>query len=265
MAERSAESPDRDPIELAALADGTLPADRARALRTEVEASAELAARLAEQERALEIVWGAAKRESAPVELRARVEEAQEQLRGARPPAEPGPRVGRAAGMAVVAAAIAMVVVFLMPSEVGWGTLIPEAAELHVLDAEQGPPPARSRTLLDLEVEGVAFPSYAAKFAWTATGVRDDSLHGRRAVTVFYEKGGARVGYTVLSGPAVDPPQSPRGARVNGTRLRSLDVDGRTVVTWVRRGRTCVISGVGVPVAELNELAAWKGRGTIRF
>jgi hypothetical protein len=37
------------------------------------------------------------------------------------------------------------------------------------------------------------------------------------------------------------------------------------IVTWVRDGHTCVLSGVGAEAATLLDLAAWKGKGAVRF
>jgi hypothetical protein len=43
-------------------------------------------------------------------------------------------------------------------------------------------------------------------------------------------------------------------------------VDGRRrVVTWKRRGHTCVLSGTGVSVAALSKLAAWRSHGAIPY
>jgi hypothetical protein len=42
-------------------------------------------------------------------------------------------------------------------------------------------------------------------------------------------------------------------------------VDGRQVVTWLRGGLTCVLSGADVDRPTLLELAAWKGQGAVRF
>ena len=40
---------------------------------------------------------------------------------------------------------------------------------------------------------------------------------------------------------------------------------GRTIVTWLRGGRTCVLSGNGVSAKDLREVAAWKGDGAVPF
>ena len=65
---------DQELVELAALADGSLAPERAAALETQVAASSELADRLAEQQRAIELTRSAAAEVEAPASLRARVE-----------------------------------------------------------------------------------------------------------------------------------------------------------------------------------------------
>ena len=84
-----------------------------------------------------------------------------------------------------------------------------------------------------------------------------DEVDGRRAVTVFYEKEGRRIGYTILSGEALDVPGGARPAVREQLRLHSLRDDGRVVVTWRRDGHTCVLSGAGVERDVLLDLAAW--------
>jgi hypothetical protein len=48
-------------------------------------------------------------------------------------------------------------------------------------------------------------------------------------------------------------------------KLRPFDEEGREVVTWLRGGQTCVLSGERVSEATLLELAAWKGMGSVKF
>jgi hypothetical protein len=252
-------SPDREPAELARLADGTLPAGRREALEREVAASPELGARLAEQRRAIEALEAAAV--PAPEGLRQRIEG--ERRRAA--PAARRRRLGFAAGLTVATAAAALVVIFLLPSSVPGGTVIAEAAELQALPNEQGAPAPAGPALLRKEAEGVPFPNYRLKFGWRASGQRGDRLRGRDATTVFYRKGGQRIGYTILSGSALAPPADARRRGVQGTLISSFESGGRTIVTWLREGRTCVMSGVGVPRATLYELAGWRGKGRVPF
>lgn len=94
--------------ELAALADGSLPADRRRALEEQVAASPELAERLAEQQRAVALAQSTAAEVKAPDHLRARIE-ARSHARPARAPRR-ALLVGVAAAAVVGAVAIGFVV-----------------------------------------------------------------------------------------------------------------------------------------------------------
>jgi Anti-sigma-K factor rskA len=91
-----------EPVELAALADGSLDPARRSALRERVAASPELAERLAVQERAVALARAAAADVEAPPALRAQVEA---RRRGRRRPA-----AGRASLAAAVAVAVAVVI-----------------------------------------------------------------------------------------------------------------------------------------------------------
>jgi hypothetical protein len=89
--------------ELAALADGSLPADRRAPLEEQVSASAELAVLLAEQQRAVALVRSAAAEVTAPAGLRARV-------RAQRGAHNRRVRLGLGGAAAVAAAAAAAIV-----------------------------------------------------------------------------------------------------------------------------------------------------------
>jgi hypothetical protein len=247
--------------ELAALADDTLAPERRAAVEAMVERSPELAARLVEQRRALALVRGAAETVGAPAVLRARVEARR------RPVATPlrRPRVVWAAGVGAAAVAVAVALVLALPENVPGGPSVAEAAVLTVRPATAGPPRATSPNLLAEAVDGVAFPNWVKKFGWKATGVRLDSLDGRRATTVFYEKGGHRIGYTIFAGDALKTPDGGASFRRGGIPLRLLTVGGRPVVTWLRRGQTCILSGADAEPGTLAKLAAWKGKGSVQF
>jgi hypothetical protein len=71
---RDDQADDQEIAELAALADGSLAPERRAALEARVEASSELADRLAEQQRAVAFARGAAEEVEAPAALRTRIE-----------------------------------------------------------------------------------------------------------------------------------------------------------------------------------------------
>jgi hypothetical protein len=114
-------------------------------------------------------------------------------------------------------------------------------------------------------VDDVPFPNYAAKFGSKPTGARQDNPSGRGATTVYYEKGGRAIAYTIVSGDALDPPSDARSSMRGGVEYRGFRDDGRTAVTWERDGHTCVLSGNAVRPAELLVLADWRGKGAIPF
>jgi anti-sigma-K factor RskA len=97
-----------DEKELAALADGSLAPERRAELEAHIDASATLADRLAEQERAVALLRGAGDEVEAPAGLRARLD-AQRSARTVRTPRRLA--LGGIAVAAVAAAAIAVAVV----------------------------------------------------------------------------------------------------------------------------------------------------------
>jgi hypothetical protein len=98
------EADGREIAELAALADGSLPADRRGELAERVAASEELAGRLAEQQRAVALAQSAAAEVKAPDALRTRIE-AQRHAHSAR-----RPRRVLVAGLAAAAVAGAVAI-----------------------------------------------------------------------------------------------------------------------------------------------------------
>lgn len=258
------EPSDRDLSELAALADGALSAKRAARLEQRIASSPQLAAALDVQQRAVRAARTVRSLDDpAPERLRARVE--RERTRRAR--AAPRRLLRVAAGGVATACACVALALVVLPSGAGDPTVF-EAAALAQRPASSATParlPGRPG-LLDRRAEGLDFPDWEAKFRWRATGARVDELDGRRATTVFYENPGAvRIGYTILSGPAIDPPKGARVAVREGTELRIIERGGRRVVTWLRGGHTCVLSGAGVKPAVLLDLAGWRAKGAITF
>ncbi len=120
--------------------------------------------------------------------------------------------------------------------------------------------------LLSRRRRGGALPQLEAESsAGARAGRRSDELDGRTAQTVFYEHGGKRVAYTIVSGKGIPAPEGSRPATRNGVHFHSLAGEGRRVVTWWRDGRTCVLSSADVGDHELIKLATWKGDGAVPF
>ena len=246
-----------DRRQLTALADGSLSPARAERLQRRVASSPRLAAELAAQRRA---VIAARELEDEPsARLRARV--AREQAGRARPRR-------RSLGLATAAAATAaltLLALVVLPTGAGDPTVLQAAvlAQRPARAAAPAPLPGRP-SLLDRRAEGLAFPDWEAKFRWRATGARVDEVEGRRATTVFYENPrGARIGYTIVAGAPIALPDDARAAVREGVRLRSVQREGRIVVTWLRNGHTCVLSGAGVARDVLLDLAGWRAKGAI--
>jgi hypothetical protein len=241
--------------ELAALADGSLPHDRAAEVEAHVAASPELQAALAEQRRAVAFVRGVDV--EAPAALRSRVEARR------RPRTR---RIALGAVFATAAVAAAVVLLVTLPGGVGGPSLADAAALGARPPAQPAPGPSASEPkLLDAEIEGVAFPSWDEKFGWRTVGARTDEIGGRDTKTVFYEKEGKRIAYTVVGGDALDAPDTTGSARREGTDVTVLQAGDRAIVTWERQGKTCILSGKGVPAGTLVKLAVWKGKGAVGF
>jgi anti-sigma factor RsiW len=238
--------------DLTALADGSLPASRRPRVERAVAAAPELQADLAAQRRALAALAAAAD-VRAPSALRARLELA----RDPRPRRVPARRIWTAIPAGVAAAAAAVVLT------VGSGPGAPTVAAAATLAGRApihpaGPEFDQRGTLHWPTASGLPFPDWAERFGFVAVGMRDDQLNGRGATTVFYQRGGDRIAYTIVSGRALRAGAPTRTSTWLGTRLSSFSVGGRAVVTWQRAGHSCVLSGNPALLAELERLAAWR-------
>ena len=260
------DEPQLPEAELAALADGSLPADRRAQLRARIEASPELAAALRQQERAVTMLR--AVDEPAPTRLRARVGEMTD---GAAHPARPR-RAGRwrrslyvPAATALAVAVGALVVLFGGGARVSSAPTIPQTAHL-ALAAATLPAPAEDpahRGLLRLRVGGLAFPYYGRSAGWRATGARTDTIRGRRIVTVFYTGRGRRVGYAIVAGA----PLGIDGGTVvthGGVTYWLQHTRATELITWRQGGHTCVIAGRRVSPRVLLTLASAEQRQAAR-
>ncbi|MFL5827681.1 MAG: anti-sigma factor family protein [Thermoleophilaceae bacterium] len=250
-----------DEAELARLADGTLPERRRAVVERAVADSPALQAQLREQRQALDAVHAAAYEVAAPPSLRARVE-AERRGRRSAPVAR-----RRYALAAVAVAALVLAVLVALPSGSPGAPSVVQAAALG-LQPPNGAAPAQydeSSALLNRSESGVPFPNWAQAFGWRPVGVRTDEVKGRGTTTVYYERGGKRLAYTIVSGKELKLPKGVWKGEQNGVKLWSLESGPRTVLVWDRKGHTCVMSSLGVSRAELAKLAAWKAQGRLPY
>jgi hypothetical protein len=185
---------------------------------------------------------------SAPLTLRSRLR-AQGLARAAA--ARPRRRLRLAPAIAAATAAAAAAAALFLPGGAPGAPSISQAAALGTRPATA---PARiaagDPTRIALRVEGTSFPAWK-RFGWTPTGTRTDSLHGRRAATVFYAApDGTRVSYTIVAGKTLAGTPSWEHA------VRTEHRDGRWIVTWERDGKTCVLTAPDRFAVQRLELRA---------
>jgi hypothetical protein len=170
----------------------------------------------------------------------------------------------RLAGVGVMAAAVVAIVIAVSPSGDSSALSLRQAAA-PTLRAATLPPPSESgahHTQVAAAVEGVSFPYWGGHFGWSTTGAREDRIDGRTVTTVFYANAdGRRIGYAILAGSPAPRIGGGVIAWRHGVPYRLLSENGASVVTWLRDGRLCVLSGHGVSGATLLRLASWSERG----
>jgi hypothetical protein len=246
--------------DLARLADGTLPPERRAEVEARVASSPHLTDALRKQAVALEALRGTTDT-GAPARLRADIERTRAK-RSRRRSWVTAPR-GALAG---AVAAVILALVLVLPALSG-GLTVADAADFA------GKPPTAPAPggepgipqLLRAKVDDVPFPNYAAKFGWRPVGARHDDSEGRDATTVYYEKNGRRLAYTIVAGDPLDVPADARETKRGGVEYWTFQADGRTAVTWERGGHTCVLSTTTGGPDELVGLADWRGKGAIPF
>src|SRR5829696_1594251 len=169
--------------ELVLLVDGQLEPDRA----AELEARADLAPRIALVRAGRDQLRAAAASVEAPFDLRQRVDALPARVRRR--------RWRPLAALAGVGAAAAVTLVL---ATAGGAPTVQTVLD----DAGASPAAALSPSggpLLPVAVEDVRFPNYEEKFGWRAVGRRNDEIDGRAVTTVFYERGGERVRYSIVA------------------------------------------------------------------
>jgi hypothetical protein len=178
-----------------------------------------------------------------PEALLRRIEQMQQAPRARRAPRLPA-RPALAGAVALAAAVVIVVMLSLggpgRPSTV-------QAAELSPLPSERETP----RSFV-----GVSYPDWAKRFGWFAVGGRDDKLGNRSTTTAFYRHTHHRIGYTVISGRPIEPPANAEVTTVKGVTLHRFRLGAQDVVTFVRNGHTCVLSGEVHRASTLVKLAS---------
>jgi hypothetical protein len=197
---------------------------------------------------------------SAPQSLRESIERERERAAArARAPFWRRHRAGLAlAGTAAVALVVAVIALQADESSTE-PSLASVSATASLTPIEAAPRPVGGTPPeLDANVENLVFPDWKAKFGWEAVGRRDDTLSGRTVTTVFYRNpDGARLGYAVVSGDAVDAEPPGREVTRDGKTYHVASRGERTIVTWEQQGHTCVIAApAAVPTTRLVDLAA---------
>jgi hypothetical protein len=241
--------------ELSALADGTLDPARRSAVQERIAGSPELSALYARERRVVHALHQARATERAPAALRARIDASRPSRAFA-----VRRRLAYAGAAAVALAVVVLALVIALPSGAPGGPSVSDAAALAARGATQPAPtpdPSMPNARLHEGVGDVYFPNWTSRFGWDAIGQRTDTLDGHTAVTVYYKWKDVTIAYTIVHAPPLPEPTA-KESEWSGTELRTLNVNGRLVVSWRRAGNTCVLSGTGIKADELEKLAAWK-------
>jgi len=243
---------EREIAELAALADGTLPAERRAEVEARVAASPELIALVQRQRQAVTATHSLSA-EAPPASLVESVEALRPKRRA--PRSYFVPRLALAGGLAAVAAVVAAIVLIGGPG----GPTVADAARLasEAPSAPAPPPLRKGSTKLALDVEGVAFPNLARWAGWHTVGVRRGRIDGRNATVAYYRRDGRRIAYVIVAGSELSWPSGAEVTTRAGVQYRLLRLNGRLAVTWPRGGHTCVLTG-GATRAELLKFASWR-------
>jgi hypothetical protein len=203
----------------------------------------------------------------APERLHSKVQELVAEHESARRRAAPWPlRLGAlspgvAIGGAAAACAAVAVALVLALSGGGASRLTLTQAQALTLSSPTMPAPGESAsnaTQLDASVEGVAFPYWEEQFGWRSTGRRVDHVAGGTVTTVFYgDARGQQVGYAIVA-DASAPTVTGGSVQWRGsTPFHLMRANGAELVTWMRNGHLCVVSGRHMSSATLLRLASW--------
>jgi hypothetical protein len=164
-------------------------------------------------------------------------------------------------------AAVAAVAIAVGLSGGAAPTLSLRQASAVTLSAATAPAPGESASNhahLAAAVDGVAFPYWEDHFGWRSTGTRSDRVSGRAVTTVFYkDAAGRRLGYAIVAGTPAPRLNGNVLAVRDGVPYRLASENGVNVISWLRDGHLCVVSGRGLDSATLLALASWADSGSI--
>jgi anti-sigma factor RsiW len=245
--------------DLAALADGSLRANRRIQVERAVSESPRLKSAVAAQRRALAAI-DAVSDEPAPAALRAR-------LALAHPPRRAPARLVPAGLMgAVMTAALAAALVLVLTGGAGSPTVV-EASVLATLPPQTsvGPPSSPGHTLPGVTEAGLNYPYLEDQFGYRTIGVRRDTFAGRTVTTVLYSRGASRAAYAIVSGPPLRLGQRGWSTTRDGVRFWTLRSSHGPIVTWVRKGHSCILVGNGTAVPVMLRLASWHAGGRVPY
>jgi anti-sigma factor RsiW len=262
--------------DLAALADGSLAASRRIPVERAVAGSLQLQAAVAAQRRAL----GAVDRmldEPAPAALRARLSLAQPPSRrraqlslAQLPSRRRAPQ--RPFGLVIAAALAAAAAVAVVAVSVSGGSPRANPTVLQAALVTVRPPQARvgeargaSEVLPGVTGAGLSYPYWDDQFGYKAVGVRYDRVAGRAITTVYYARGSSRVAYEIVGGSPLKLGHAGRTTVRSGVLLGTLSGPHGAIVTWVRHGHTCVLTGANTGVPAMLRLAAWHEGGRVPY
>jgi hypothetical protein len=181
--------------------------------------------------------------------------------------AAPRPWLRPAVAAASVVGALVVVLVVALSVDGPGESRVVQAAELSLTPSTEATPHTDEQhpALLRRSFAGVTFPAWSEKFGWRADGARSDELDGRETVTVFYRHTHHRIGYTVISGRTIEPPEDAETLNAGGLELHRFRLGFQDVVTFERNDRTCVLSGDVHDPDTLVKLASWRGDGSVNF
>jgi hypothetical protein len=165
------------------------------------------------------------------------------------------------AGVALVV--VVLVLVLSLSGSAGGGLTLKQASALTLEPATMPAPSENMKAPKELTaaVEGIPYPYWSERFGWRSAGARTDRVAGRTVSTVFYVDGkGRRVGYAIVAGTPAPRIAAGTVTHHHGTDYLLTRLGGNEVVTWVRHGHLCVVSGRGVSGATLLALAGWDDR-----